>query len=81
MRSEEYTTAAELNEINKQISKAIRRDIRTYNKYQIEQIIENNKSMNVLRRKLESGKKQMMRIKDKQGSITTNRKYILRVGS
>lgn len=72
MRSEELTTAEELRQINKEVSKAIRRDIRTHNQNQIEQTIENNKSMKVLRRKLESGKKQMTKVKDKQGHVRTN---------
>lgn len=40
-------------------------------KNKIVQTIENNKSMKVVRRKLDSGKKQITRVKDKQGSITT----------
>lgn len=69
MWGEELTTAEELNEINEHTSKAIKRDIRTYNEIQIEQTIENIQSMKVLHRKLDKGEKQMTRIKNKHGSI------------
>lgn len=78
MRSEELTTAEELRQMNREVSKAIRRDIRKYNQNQIEQTIQDNKSMKVLRRKLESGKKQMTKVKDKLGHIITNREDILK---
>lgn len=78
MRSEELTTDEELRQINREVSRAIRSDIRTYNQNQIEQTIEDNKSMKVLRRKLESGKKQMTKVKDRLGHVTTNREDILR---
>ncbi|XP_045460954.1 uncharacterized protein LOC123671253 [Harmonia axyridis] len=79
MKSEEMTTAEELRQINREVSKAIRRDIRAYNQDKIEKTIESNKSMKVLRRGLEAGKKQMTKAKDKNGHITTNREDILRI--
>lgn len=47
MRSENLTTTEELRQVNKPVSKAIRKDIRTYNKKEIKQTIEDNKSMKV----------------------------------
>lgn len=79
MRSDETTTTEQLKEINRLISKAIRRDIRSYNQRQIQLTIENNKSMKVLRRNLQSGKKEMIKVKDQQGQVTTNREEILRI--
>lgn len=78
MRKEPHTTLDDLGKMNKEISRAIRRDIRTFNQKQIEQTIEDNKSMKVLRRNMENGRKEITKIKDEEGNITSNRKEILR---
>lgn len=79
MRSEQLTTVDELRDINKQISKAIRRDLRTFNQNEIRRTIENNKSMKVLRKSLQSGTAGITKIRDHQGYITTNREEILKI--
>ncbi|KAH1008222.1 hypothetical protein HUJ05_008796 [Dendroctonus ponderosae] len=45
IRSDELTTDEELRQIYRKISRAIRRDLRTYNQAQIKHTMENNKSM------------------------------------
>lgn len=45
----------------------------------IEQTIEKNKSMKVLRRDLGSGRREITKLKNKQGNITANREEILKV--
>lgn len=76
-RSEEATTEEELREMNRQISKAIRRDTRRYKVREIERTIENNKSMKVLQRKLTNGRKEICKMRNKDGELTTkgNIKY------
>ncbi|XP_044759008.1 craniofacial development protein 2-like [Coccinella septempunctata] len=76
--SQKTTTDEEIKAMNKQISKAIIKDIRRYKKEKIEETIENNKSMKVLRRKLRNGKGEMNKLRNKQGNITTNRNEILK---
>ena len=72
--------ATQLREINKQISKSIRRDTRLYNTKEVTRVIEENRGMKVLRRKLSEGKKQISKIIDnKTGKATTNKKDILRI--
>lgn len=53
------TTNKQLKEINKKIFASIRQDIKKYMKEKIEQTIENNKSMKVLRRKLPMKKRKI----------------------
>lgn len=76
-RSDRTATDRELKKLNKQVSKEIRKDIRNHEKREVEQTIENNRSMKVLRRKLTNGKKEIHKIKNREGKLTTNRKEIL----
>lgn len=73
-------TDEKLKEANKQISKAIRKDLRSYKRKEIEQIIENNKSMKILRRKLSDGRKDICKIRNHRGEFLTNRREILNTG-
>lgn len=76
MRSDETTTTEQLKSTDRLISKALRRDIRSFNQRQIELTMGNNNSMKVLRRNLQSGKKEMIKVKVQQGQVTTNREEI-----
>jgi len=69
----------EVRELNKDISKNIRKDIRNYNNEQIEKTIDQNKSLKVLRKKLTNGKKEILKLKNRQGRETTNREELLQV--
>ena len=69
----------ELRQLNKRISKEIRRDVRKFNTESIRQTIEDNKNMKVLRRKLSHGKREIFKLKDNQGVATTNREKLLRI--
>lgn len=55
----------ELNALNRNISKATREDKRNYNKKWITNLIEENKGMKVLRRRLAEGKQNITKTKDK----------------
>ncbi|XP_072392105.1 uncharacterized protein [Diabrotica undecimpunctata] len=65
--------------INREVKKAIRKDLRKYNTLKIEQTIENNKGLKSLRRKLNNGKSQIVKIKNKTDEITTNREELLTI--
>lgn len=72
-----YTT---LKELNKNIHRSIRRDVREANTSEITRVIEENKSLKVLRRYMNStGNKKMYRIKSREGDITTDKMEILEV--
>lgn len=72
--------AARLRELNRQISKAIRKDLRVYNTTEITRVIEENRGMKVLRKRLSEGRKQISKIMDnKTGQVTTNKQDILRI--
>lgn len=67
------TNEEEMIAMNKQISKAIRKDIRKYKKEKIEETTDNNESMRLLHRKLRNRRGEMHKLRNKQGTITTNR--------
>lgn len=69
----------EYRKISREITKEIRKNKRQQNNEMIAEVIEENKSLKVLRRKMALGKKEMTRIKDKNGNIVTNKKEILKV--
>ncbi|KAF2904164.1 hypothetical protein ILUMI_02011, partial [Ignelater luminosus] len=72
--------AIELQEVramNKKTAKSIRKDIRQYNRKHIQQTIEQNKSLKVLRRKLDNGRKESIKLKNKKDETTSDRKEIL----
>lgn len=62
---------------NREVSKAIRKDIRNYRKQKILQTIGQNKSMKVLRKKLTNGEKEIIKLRNKEGQPTSNREKIV----
>lgn len=68
-----------LRELNRNISKAIRKDVRKFNTDKITKVIEDNKNMKVLRRNLSVGKKDIYKLKNKHGNLTTSRSDILKI--
>ncbi|KAH1008055.1 hypothetical protein HUJ04_005206 [Dendroctonus ponderosae] len=69
----------EISAMNKDISRNIRKDIRQYNKERMQQTIEQNISLKVLRRKLNNGKKEIIKLKIKKGETTSDRNKILAI--
>lgn len=63
-------------ELNKRIHKEIRKDIRTYNTRMIENAIEDNANMRVLRSKLSSGKHKITKMKNPQGNMVSDNRSI-----
>lgn len=68
----------EYNTINTTVKRKIRTDMRAYKTKQILETIENNKNMRVLRSNRTRGKQKIMKIKDKQGNLVTNKKEIVK---
>ncbi|XP_044767130.1 uncharacterized protein LOC123323016 [Coccinella septempunctata] len=60
-------------ELNKKIHKEVRKNIRSYNTKMIENAIEDNSNMRVLRAKLSTGKHEITKMKDQQGTIISDR--------
>lgn len=58
---------------------AIRHEFKTFNQNQIQQKIEKNKNMKVLRKGIESGKRQIIKVNDQEGRIATNGQEILKI--
>ncbi|XP_030751605.1 uncharacterized protein LOC115879096 [Sitophilus oryzae] len=72
LKSDEHASHGDLNKLNKEISREIRKDIRKHRNEKIVNTIEDNKSMKIMRRKLTNGKKEIVKLKDKNDS----RKYL-----
>lgn len=72
-QSEEY------RQLNKTISKEIRKDKRTYNRNKIVQVIEQNKSLKIFRKETDIGKQAIHKLQNKKGDVTSNRKEILNI--
>lgn len=73
------TNVAELRRLNREISKAVRRDTRTYNTNEILKVIEQNKGMKSLRKPFSEGRKNICKLAKQNGQITTNKMEILKV--
>lgn len=75
-----YTTNyEELRQLNKEISKAIRKDTRKFNTEKINTVIENNKSLKVLRRNSKVGRHNICKLENKAGQVTTNKDEIVKI--
>lgn len=70
-------TTAEYRNINKEITKEMRKHKREKNAENIENIIEENRSLKVLRKKNVMWKKDIHKIKNKNGDIMTNKRDII----
>lgn len=68
-----------LKQLNRDITKAVRNDIRTFNNEMIVRTIEENKSLKVLRQRLSKGKKEICKLRNKEGRITTGKVEILKI--
>lgn len=66
----------EYNQLNKVISKEIRKDLRAHNTRLIQNTIEDNKNMRVLRSKLSKGKVKICKMRNKHGIIVNSRSEI-----
>lgn len=70
---------SKLRQFNKDISKAVRRDVRGYNADMIARTIESNRSLKVLRRNISIGRRNICKLVDKQGTVRMSRNEILRI--
>ncbi|XP_050465081.1 uncharacterized protein LOC126858648 [Cataglyphis hispanica] len=68
-----------LKQLNKNISKAVRKDIRKYNTDEIIRVIEKNKGIKILNKNLYDTKRSVCRLMDQQGNVTSNKEEILKV--
>ncbi|KAF2880555.1 hypothetical protein ILUMI_25616 [Ignelater luminosus] len=78
-REEHDSNSDEIRNLNKEISKEIRKDLRKYNREQVQQTIEKNKNMKLMRRKLTEGKHELFKLKDTNGNETTDRRRLLEI--
>lgn len=62
--------------LDRKVKKAIRKDLRSYNTQTINEAIENNMNMKVLRSKRTKGKSLIYKIKNQQGEVVTERQQI-----
>lgn len=79
MRDGYITSSAELRQLNKEISGAIRRDIRRHNTREIATIIEENRGMRVMRKTISEGKKNICKLRNRAGVITGDKDEILKI--
>ena len=71
--------SAEHQNLNREIKKSARTDIRTFNVELAEQTIEENRGMKVLGRKMTDSKKEIFKLCDKTGVVSSNRSEILNI--
>ena len=71
--------SVEYRDLTKIINKAMRSDLRKYNVQLAQNTIEANCNMKVLRSKLTSAKKEIFKLRDKTGTIQTDRNVILNI--
>ena len=69
----------EYRNITKTINKAIRSDLRNYNVKLAQETIEANCNMRVLRSKLMNAKKEIFKLRDKTGTVQSDRNAILNI--
>uniref|UniRef100_A0A6P7GXA6 Uncharacterized protein LOC114347914 n=1 Tax=Diabrotica virgifera virgifera TaxID=50390 RepID=A0A6P7GXA6_DIAVI len=79
IKGNETTDEEELRKINKEVSKAIRKDLRKFKNEKVQRTIEENKSLQVLRRRLNNGKCEIHKLKNKEGVPTSNREELLHI--
>jgi len=68
----------EYSELNRQITKKTRQDVRRYNTERIIQVIENNKNMKILKES-QTGKVRINQIIDKEGNVQHDKSRIMAV--
>lgn len=79
MKEKHIANITELRSLNPDISKAIRRDIRNFNTKGITNIIEQHKSLKVLKRRLGTGTRNIYKLKNKQGHTIYEQQEILKI--
>lgn len=65
--------------LNKTIKKEIRKDIRIHNTNVIEKCIEDNANMNILKSKLTAGRTKIVKLKNAQGIIISDKNDVIKV--
>lgn len=79
LREKHTKNSTEFRKLNKDIFKAIRKNMRNYNTEEVSKVIEENKSLKVLRKKLTVGSKNIFKLANNEGQIRTNREEILQI--
>lgn len=79
MRGNPNVSTTQLRTLNKEISREVRTDVRKFNTKHIKETTENNKNRKILRKKLSNGKKEIFRLKDKNGMVSTDRQTLLKI--
>ncbi|KAL3280005.1 hypothetical protein HHI36_017513, partial [Cryptolaemus montrouzieri] len=65
--------------INKEISKAIQKDITQYKNKQLLRTIEENKGVKIMRKKITNGKKEIFPLENVNGSTVTDRDKLVQI--
>ncbi|KAF2881647.1 hypothetical protein ILUMI_24504 [Ignelater luminosus] len=73
MKEKYDTNQTQLQNINKEISKTIRTDVKKYNTKEMKRVIEENKGMKVLRKTMSEGQKNINRLTKRNCQLTTER--------
>jgi len=68
-----------LSNLNKVISRKIRKDLKKFNTNAIQITIEKNKNMKVMRRRMAEGRSNIFKLEDSHENETTNRQRILEI--
>lgn len=79
IRPDRDNRKVEWDELNKQTKKAIRRDIRQYNTKIILEMIETNRGPKAIKKRINLGKQELVKIQNEQGKTITEREDILQV--
>ncbi|KAF2890772.1 hypothetical protein ILUMI_15401 [Ignelater luminosus] len=71
------TSQRQLRNISKEVSETIRTDVRKYNTKEINRVIDENKGIKALRKTTLEGQKNINRLTNRSGQLTTNKTEIL----
>ncbi|XP_072380586.1 uncharacterized protein [Diabrotica undecimpunctata] len=79
LKNKNDTNARVLQQLNKDINKAVRKDVRQYNTKKITTVVEENKILKVLKRCQALGKKNIVKLADRNGKVVTDKNKIIKV--
>ncbi|XP_072375816.1 uncharacterized protein, partial [Diabrotica undecimpunctata] len=79
LKNKNDTNARVLQQLNKDINKAVRKDVRQYNTKKITTVVEENKSLKVLKRCQALGKKNIVKLADRNGKVVIDKDKIIKV--
>ncbi|XP_072401120.1 uncharacterized protein [Diabrotica undecimpunctata] len=79
LKNKNDTNARVLQQLNKDINKAVRKDVRQYNTKKITTVVKENESLKVLKRCQALCKKNIVKIADRNGKVVTDKDKIIRV--